>query len=561
LSPRGLATCAGELALVALALVFFARRPRENVRAQPSPIDTESSTSPQRIFAEPTPTSTASAVHLTPAPAATLPGERTEVGTHPSAVPVSKAPLFVLHGTVLGPSGERLRDRSAYVSATDASGERMGASVTPEGHYSLAGLAPGSWTLSASALGHRMEQASVELGASQPIVRRDFELVPSLVLPVYVLTPSGEPLNLALRSRGQSGARNPVRPLPVATREPPGATIDDAIDAGNNRVGVGSFWNYGPLVEAAPPGVFGVLEIEGDLPVHVSLVVGARALATQLVAAGTEQVSFTVDIDDLLEQQALVRVRFVDDATGAVLSGHVEIEPTDASYRVADGILSQTLAPGRYTLRFWSDGHARIPVPVELAAGQELDFGEVRVPLELTIEGRLLDADGQPVYSLLEVGRRDGDGKLHFDQSLVYQSDASGRFEIIGLVPGHYLLRTKGDDEVIRPGREDPPTVWVSGNVPVSTLGGSVEGLDLHLVRAGILGLKGAPTQPEGTRIKILDEHGDLLRWSAIYPGFVPRFALPPGPCTLVLCDEDWNERSRHALVIAAGVNELDVTR
>lgn len=86
-------------------------------------------------------------------------------------------------------------------------------------------------------------------------------------------------------------------------------------------------------------------------------------------------------------------------------------------------------------------------------------------------------------------------------------------------------------------------------------------GLDLHLVKASILALAGAQTLPPGARCKILDAQGDLLRWNAIPPGFVPRFALPPGACTFVLCDEDWNELERHAVEVGAGVTELDLSR
>lgn len=103
--------------------------------------------------------------------------------------------------------------------------------------------------------------------------------------------------------------------------------------------------------------------------------------------------------------------------------------------------------------------------------------------------------------------------------------------------------------------------MWVSGNVPVSTLGGSVTGLDLHLVRGGILVVKGAASLPAGTRCKVLDANGDLLGYSGFFPGFVPRFVLPPGPCTFVLCDETWAELERHPLTTGAGVDELDLTR
>ena len=217
----------------------------------------------------------------------------------------------------------------------------------------------------------------------------------------------------------------------------------------------------------------------------------------------------------------------------------------------------------RYELSFYSHGYAVLPLDVTLAPGETRDLGELRLPRGLTIEGRLLDADGNPVVGRLQVGVRDERGKLGFRQDLYSypETDARGSFKVWGLLPGRYVLHTTHDEELVRPAQDGPPTEWVSGNVEVSTLGGSVTGLDLHLVKAGILVLKGVAALPAESRCKILDERGDLLRHSGFYPGFVPRFALPPGPSTFVLCDADWREVARYPLAIVAGLNELELGR
>jgi hypothetical protein len=166
------------------------------------------------------------------------------------------------------------------------------------------------------------------------------------------------------------------------------------------------------------------------------------------------------------------------------------------------------------------------------------------------------------VSGRLGIGERvEGVVRFRDDGYSLYGTDEDGRYKIFGLVPGRYVLHTVGDDQVRFPARKEPPTEWVSGNVEVSTLEGSVTGFDLHLVRAGVLVLGNAPKLQPDSRCTILDAHGDLLRSSGFYPGFVPRFLLPPGPCTLVLCDADGVELARQALHIGPGVNELDLTR
>jgi len=473
-----------------------------------------------------------------------------------SATPTDALVGCVLHGRVRTTDGRAFAGWKPYVSATDSAGLRRHTEVSGEGHYALAGLAPGRWSLSYGGTGFRLGREELELARSEPIVRRDLTLEPSPLLEVRVLTPEGETFWKAQRARGAAGLRTPDGPIAVATLEPPGATIEEARDADQNPVGVGSFWTHGPLVDAAGPGVHGVLELQADPPLFVSLVVGARVVSTQPVAAGERAVTFVVRLEDLLEQLAQVTMRFVADDTGAPLTGEVWLD-SRTTFNVREGTWTATLLPGKHSFFLWAQGYARVPFEIEPQPGQELDLGEQRIPRELTIAGRLLDADGRPVVGRLEIGLRDAAGKLRIQDDWMYESDASGAFLIYGLLPGRYVVRTVGDDQVVFPHRDEPPTEWVTGNVEVSTLGGSVTGLELRCARAGILVLKGAETLAPESRCKVLDERGDVLRYSAFYPGFVPRFALPPGPCTFVLCDGEWNELRRWSLTIVPGVTEL----
>ena len=469
------------------------------------------------------------------------------------------APMYIVHGRVVDPAGLRAGSWLPVVSLTDVAGVRRGTKVSSDGHYSLAGLAPGKWTLHWGGVGYRERSEPLELAAPRPIVRRDLTMERAVTREVRVTTRDGEHLYRALRAR-EGGVRDADSILPVATLDEPGETIEEPGGSRQDSVGVGSFWDHGPLADAAGPDYLGVLVLQEDPPVFVSLVAGSRVVATQRVDAGTEEASFVVDLDALLARQATVRARFLGADRGEALDGGLLIEPLDSFEVVRGGSWSGTLAPGSYTLRFLAQGYVYTTIEITLAPGQELDLGDVVIPLGLTAEGRLLDSEGNPVFGRLVVGRRNARGDLSFDYTIDNRTDASGRFKIHGLEAGRYVVRTVGDDEVTFPGQGEAPTVWVSGNVEVSTLGGSVTGLDLHLVKAGVLRLKGVEGVPGAFRCRLLDEHGDLLRSKQFYPGFVPRLLLPPGAYTLVVFDEERTELSRRALEIGEGTTEVDLT-
>jgi protocatechuate 3,4-dioxygenase beta subunit len=463
-----------------------------------------------------------------------------------------------VHGRVLDAEGHPIPVWRPYVSATDAAGVRRNTDASDEGLYSLTGLAPGEWTLHVGAVGYRNHEEPLALDAAVPVVRRDVVLARAVRLAVRFVTPEGEPLYAT-----EAGKRlGEASPFPVATVEAPGATIPEALRGGADLCGVGSFWQYGPLWEAAGPGCAGVLVLAVELPVFVSLTVGSRVLESRWIEPGTEAVTFVVSPERLLGELSSVEARIVAGDSRAPLAAQVGIEPLNKSDRVADGHWQRALPPGTHDVTFSAPGYARIQRQLALAPGQRLDLGEIVLPPELVIEGRLLDDEGRPVAGMVRLAWRDATGGLSYDfaRSSV-PTDEHGAFRIDGLLAGHYLVRTVASDEVNFPGRENPPPKWVSGLVPVSTLGGSVRGLDLHLVRAGTLVLSGTGGLPAGARFRVLDANGDLVRHVGLCSGFVTSFGLPPGAYTLVVCDEDGNELGLHAVEIGAGVMELDLSR
>ncbi len=460
----------------------------------------------------------------------------------------------VVFGRVTDAAGEPIPGWEPYVVLTDPEGERVGVQVGASGHYSIAGVAPGAWSLRCGAVGYRDSSQDLDLSLSDPIVRRDLVLERTVALRIRVLAPGGQPLSEALRA---TGAR-PIALLPVATLEPPGPTMAAALGIHNDTLGVGAFWDHGPPVEDLDPDCLGVLVLEHGLPVHVSLVSGSEVLETQRVEPGTAEVTFVVDPDAARASLGTVRFRVVDAESRNPLAGNVTYG--NASMQVTGGPLAEDgskwlegLAPGAYELMIFAAGYELLPREFELRSGEVLDLGEIALVREVVIEGRVVDAEGQPVMASFVLGWFDpGGGKLRFRNRWVYRSEPDGRIEFRGLRPDRYVLRTEADDE--------QETAWVSGNIEVSTLGGTVKDLEIRLVKPGVLRLRGTKSLPEGAGFRLLDERGYVLRSARFYEGRVPQARVPPGSYTLVLFGAEREELRRETIQIEE-TTELDVSR
>jgi hypothetical protein len=513
------------------------------------------------------------------APAAALPGpEPAAEAPLAAAAPESASPpapaaaaelpaedpiQCLVFGRVTDGSGEPIRVWEPWVSLRNSRGERCNAKPDETGHYSLAGLAPGRWSLACSGVGWREVVEELELSLTEPILRRDFRLAPSARVAVEVVAPDGRPFWKAVEESG--GSVQMPELLPVATSEPPGESIPEADGLHNDHVGVGNFWDYGPPREGLGPTYIGVVMLDGDPPVWVSLLSGVHVLETKRVEPGQSAVTYVLDPETVASTRATLVLRALDAATRAPLSGLVEVRgttgPGPSGALDADGAGRLSLDPGEYDVRVHAEGHEHLPRHVRLAAGQVLDLGELALETEVTIEGRVLDGEGRPLHAqeLLVLWRDPGLGRLVEVTTAV--TDEDGRLDVRGLRADDYRLRSYGDDERSYPGRNEPPTAWVSGFVDVSTRNGSVRGLEIRLVQAAVLVLNGGESLASGSFFRLLDAHGAALRASHVYAGFAAKAKVPPGSYTLLLLDADGAELSRRSLELHEGLTELDLRR
>jgi hypothetical protein len=483
----------------------------------------------------------------------------------PTAAPPADDPVQCLvFGRVTDAVGAPIRVWKPWVALRDAHGVEFHTTVDELGHYALAGLAPGKWSLACEGTGLRAQQAELELSLRDPFVRRDFQLASTVRIKVQVIARDGRPYWQAVR---ESGAKYSMRDLlPVATSASPGASMPEADGLHNDHVGVGNFWDYGPLREGLGATYIGVLVLDGDPPVFVSLLSGVHVLETQRLEAGADEATFVLDPETLANVLGTLKLRAVDAGTRTPLQGRVRA--TGATGGGPEGTLDDagawqtTLEPGEYDVRILAQGHERLPRHVRIAAGETLDLGELALEPELTIEARVVDAEGRPLVAQeFLIGWNDPElGRLRFDDDWTHATDGNGRLAIGGLRAERYFLRSYGDDERSYPGRNEPPTEWVSGVIEVSTQNGSVQGLEIRLVQAAVLVLNGTEALA-GASYRLLDEHGVRLRARRFYANSTARSKVPPGRYTLVLLGADGAELSRRTLELGHGETELDLSR
>lgn len=381
---------------------------------------------------------------------------------------------------------------------------------------------------------------------------------------VRVRTPDGAPLARAMMSSPAFAYR--CRLEAVATAEP--IPVEEGRSASyqpiGTYVGIGrgsNDWN----VSAAPADALGRLRAP-SLPVHVSLVLGGRVVASQL--ATSPEVIFILPLDRVKSPNTCcVSVIVRDEITGAPLeNARVDIL-REQRFVPADRDRDATNA---FSACFLPEGDVHVRVEHEGCTSRELDIpaesGSSRptiVELRPTtrLHGRVLDHDGRPVACGIELVPIPRHPKLETVRRL---SDANG-FTIPSIVPAHYVVRSitlQFDDELANldpPPRDDIRTTS-TGCVPPQDLDltqGPIDELVLHLEPAGRVTIHVAPelvhetisvTTPAGLPLYekqlvgrhslhlLLPEGKQRVRWTTPDGGTLERdFVVGDSPTTLHL--------------------------
>lgn len=463
----------------------------------------------------------------------------------------------LVHGFLLDASGGCIQGTlTAGVRFVDRAGTWREADARHESAYALPGLGFGTYWVTATATGYRPLQTKVDLGLDRPRLRIDFTLQKAVELRVRVEAPGGRSLSeVMLETRAPIAARLLAA---VATREPPGKTFV-AIPGERNETEVGHFQSRDQRLTDLPADCIGILYLDGDPPVHVSLVHHHAVLQTQRLDVGRNEVTFVVAPADLVAGLATIRVHVVDDATGAAVAA-ARVMSCGGTHNDA-GVATDAMGiaeldrrePGMLDLKIWAEGYETFRKPVDALPGTKQDMGTIRLAREVLVEGRVTDNEGKALAASFSVGTVDA-GQPSIRWLRDFESNGAGAFSIRGLGLGEYVIRTR--TPVDHAGWKGTPLV--SGNLRLDTRTGPIPDLELHLRPAAKLVLRA--TQAEGLRFVVLDGEGLTLVDGVL--GSEPQsLDLPAGDCRVRLLDARGTVLSERPVTLGSEPTLLDLAR
>jgi len=507
---------------------------------------------------------------LPPSAAVDAPSDRTAVAKIEStATPAADAvagpaPKGRIFGAQLDAAGvPRTSSRAAFVRLLNGNGVRTNCDASADGIYEFSDLELGRYWISATAFGCRTVEASVELRPEEPILHKDFTLHDSPELRIKVSTPDGRNLiDILNETQIPAGAR---RFVPVATRESPGDRFDGVQGSFNNKFGVGHFWGFGVHSEL-PPAYMGVLLLDCDLPLWVSLVHHQSVLQSQRVETGRTEVEFILSLEELLHDLATIRLRVLD-ATKALPIAHAGVwvrgdEIDDGRLDTDDqgNLIVADRLPGRLQLLIHADGFEKRVLSIDAAPGTITDLGDVALDAELRLRGRCVDDEGRPRSASFSMGTVDpANSSISWFPSAPIACKPEGTFEITGLGRRLYALRTRNHD-----GMEQDYlgiTTWVSGIVLVDLREGSVPNLEVRLKPASRLLLSSPSAAAEGWKFKVVDSRGFELARSTFWESAPRRLMLPPDRYRVSLISPTGQSLLERSVELAAETIELDLRR
>ena len=156
-------------------------------------------------------------------------------------------------------------------------------------------------------------------------------------------------------------------------------------------------------------------------------------------------------------------------------------------------------------------GLARIDQPITLWPEQQVDVGDIVLPAEARVRGRVVDEHGAPIVR----------ARVASERSHPVSTDGDGAFELVALAPGRHALRAYADGFAASP----PVSIEVAG-------GRSVDGVQIRLDEARtlsgrVLARDGGPVA--GAAIAAITDGGSTITATCSDDGFFELDALPAG--------------------------------
>jgi hypothetical protein len=520
MTRSGKLSLAAALAVCAVFVVMLLRSATETSDAA-SP-NTHNVASPSRSAALDAPAEASGSSPAVPA------AQRTETSGAVSETPenpaASAASTITLYGYVRpDPRRSALQDESTTVVVTNALGVRWTAKCAGDGAYSLTGLAPGEYWLSAYSTIDGSGRARAHLAPGTEAQLVDVALKLERDVWIKVVDAQGAPVKF----RG-------VRAVAVATRERPGAWFDAVRGSLNERFGVGNFWDNGHASEKRPPDYFGRVVLYAEPPVWISLLNRQFVIDSVRIEPDQTEVVFVVEPGSKLLRAGSLRARFVESGTKTPLSGgsfQIDALATETGSLDEGGALeSSHIAPGHVVLRVHKSGLASTELRLRLEPGEVRDLGEIEVEAETWIQGTVHGPDGLEVGASVEhvaVDASTGE-PLPQEGHFNHPTNHEGSFRIGGL--SRHLYRV-----TVRP--QDKGLARSSKLVDLRS-GAGVDGVRFDLVPAVPLVISADENNWVDIAYTLRDERGEFVLRSRVWQAEPFPLPLAPGRYTLQ-CERD----------------------
>ncbi len=433
---------------------------------------------------------------------------------------------IVLFGQVRSARPILADNDSAGLTVTDHMGARTHAALSEDGNYSVSGLLPGHYWLSASNGSDSQVKATVELSLAENPKRFDLTLSETRSLLVKVMSRNAQPA---------------PKLLAVATLAPLGEWFDEVRGSFNNTFGVGRFrWNGDPVTKL-PEEYLGRLSLDQAPPLYVSLVYYQRVIATQHVDADQKEVAFVVDPNSPLLKTGSLRVRFVRADSTAITNGSVMLMGASGGRQLGlDGecFVSQDLMPGDYQVSMWNKALAQPHIDLRIEPGTETDLGDVTLDPEIWISGT--------VHSSAPTGKRadvicdpyDPAAAPSFESTRYsYGVEADGAFKVPGLGRGLYLLKLA---------QGSTSGTWAR---VIDTRAGSVEHVDIDLVTGVPLVVRASGEDWPLVRFRIFDSNEIPVAATRLWSPEPRSLMLAPGEYDVEVRTNATNAVRKHVTI------------
>lgn len=373
------------------------------------------------------------------------------------------APRCRLHGRLLPAPGRTGFVGEQAVGLTDALGQYERAFCGADGSFAFENLAPGRCWLRARSPENGDANAVVDVSGD---TEHDLQLVAPRVVAIRVVDEIGKPVNV-------------LGLLAVATADAPGEWMDDVVGGLSSPFGLGRFDRGQRLAAEPPTEAIGRLFLDRDPPLYVSLLRYQRVLDTRRIERGTEVVEFVLRTDDARAKSGGLRVRILDSATNEPIArATVTVDgPGSRVGQAQSGVCEFTgLLPGIYRIQIMSKERGTVRREVRVPPGEVVDAGDVTMPAEQWVSGRILDETGRGGVFSIRFDPCAPDGRIAplYAGIYAFHTKPDGSFRVPGLAPGFHRLEVMGEAELaecvavfdVREGPVENVTLTMTAGVP-----------------------------------------------------------------------------------------------